>query len=165
MGPEPYSLAMVIAESMGQFAFRNVRIEATDIDEQDDFGKTIERGIYPDDQVQRIPSQMFSKYFVPADEPGYVRVVDKVRNAIHFQRHDLLSLKPVGEGFHLILCKNVLLHFQPEQRVKVIKMFHTALAPGGYFATEQTQKMPEELVPFFDQVTSEAQLFRKVERS
>ena len=163
MGPEPYSLAMTIAESMGHFSFRNVRIEATDIDEQENFGKTIELGIYPGDQLQRIPPEIFAKYFVPAEEKNCFRVIDSIRGAIRYQRHDLLSLKPIADGFHLIVCKNVLLHFQPEERTKVIKMFHSALAPNGYFATERTQEMPEELAHLFSLVSPEGHLYKKVE--
>jgi chemotaxis protein methyltransferase CheR len=80
-----------------------------------------------------------------------------------FQRHDLLSLREIGEGYALILCKNVLLHFQPAERVGVLKMFHRALAQGGLFATEQTQEMPADLAPLFARVTPDAPLFRKVE--
>jgi chemotaxis protein methyltransferase CheR len=60
------------------------------------------------------------------------------------------------------MCKNVLLHFSPQQRVDVIRMFHGALAPGGFFASEQTQKLPHELAGMFEQVTPDAQLFRKL---
>ncbi len=163
MGPEPYSLAIVLAESMGHFAFRNVHIEATDYEEQENFGKIIEMGVYPADQVQRIPPEIFSKYFVPAEQEGQFRIIDSIRQSIHFQKHDLLSLKPIGEGFHLIVCKNVLLHFQPAERTKVIRMFHSALAPGGYLATERTQEMPEELSGHFHQISPEGQLFEKME--
>jgi chemotaxis protein methyltransferase CheR len=44
-------------------------------------------------------------------------------------------------------------------------MFHRALCPGGFFATEQTQKMPRELAGLFEQVVSDGQLFRRVEGS
>jgi chemotaxis protein methyltransferase CheR len=61
------------------------------------------------------------------------------------------------------MCKNVLLHFQQAERIEVIRMFHRSLAPGGYFATEQTQKMPLELNNLFEQVASDGQIFKKVE--
>lgn len=162
MGPEPYSLAIVIAERMGQFMFRNVRIDATDIDEQDQFGKTIVAGLYPEEQLKRIPPELFQRYFMQADQPGEYRLVDEVRARVHFQKHDLLSLQPIGSSYHLIMCKNVLLHFQQQERIEVIRMFHAALAPGGFFATEQTQKLPDEIAGLFEQVSPEGQLFRKI---
>jgi len=41
-------------------------------------------------------------------------------------------------------------------------MFHRALAPGGFLATEQTQEMPPELAPLFQRVIHDGPLFRKV---
>ena len=163
MGQEPYSLAMVLAERMGKFSFGNLHIHATDIDESNLFEKIISAGEYPADQVKRMPQEVFTKYFRPAQTPSYFQLVDPIKTRVLFQRHDLLSLKPVGENFSLVLCKNVLLHFPPPARVAVIKMFHQTLASGGFFATEQTQKLPGEVSHLFQQVAADAQLFRKVD--
>lgn len=163
MGPEPYSLAIMFAENMGSFAFRNFHIDATDVDSSNLFGKIISEGVYKEDDLKRIPQEYFKKYFQPDAKSGCFKINDYIRSKVYYRRHDLLSLQPVGYGFSLVLCKNVLLHFQPPERVEVIKMFHSALAPGGYFATEQTQKMPEELEHLFERVTCDGQLYRKVE--
>ena len=162
MGPEPYSIAIVLRENMGPFLFRNVRIFATDIDESNRFGAIIARGVYAEEQVKRIPPELFGKYFSPNGGGGYFQISDEIRKAVIFQRHDLLSLEPIREEFGLIVCKNVLLHFAPEERVDVIKMFHRALSQGGYFVTEQTQKMPPEAAHLFRQVTNAGQLFQKL---
>jgi chemotaxis protein methyltransferase CheR len=162
MGPEPYSLAMIFAERMGPFAFHNFRLNASDLDGSGQFGPTIVSGVYPDADLERIPEPYRSKYFEKTDRAGCSRVVDGIRSRVHFEQHDLLSLKPVGEGFTLIVCKNVLLHFPAASRVQVIRMFHGALAPGGYLAMEQTQPMPEGLSGLFERVVCNAQLFRKV---
>ncbi len=164
MGPEPYTLAIVLAEAMGNFSFKNLVITATDIDETDTFGKIINDAKYKDEETKRIPDEIRKKYFHEDDEKhGSYRLVESIRDRIQFQKHDLLSLKSIGEGFSLILCKNVLLHFQPIERIEVIKMFHQSLAPGGLFATEHTQKMPDELSHMFKQIVPDAQLFQKVE--
>lgn len=163
MGPEPYSLAIMFAENMGQFAFRNLRIDATDLDVSSLFERIISEGVYPEGDLKRIPRELFKKYFRPSGKTGYFKIDDMVRSRVFYRRHDLLSLQPVGDGFSLVVCKNVLLHFQPAERVEVIRMFHKALAPGGFFATEQTQKLPREAACLFEQVTDDAQLFRKVE--
>ena len=67
---------------------------------------------------------------------------------IAFWQHDLLSLVPVREGLSLIVCKNVLLHFDESQRIEVLRMFHRALQPGGTLVMEHTQKLPDALAPF-----------------
>ena len=161
MGPEPYSLAITLAEKMSNFAFRNIHIDATDIDENENFGKTIETGVYPVEQLKSVPPEIFFKYFIPVEKEGHFRVIDTLRQSVHYKQHNLLSLKPLAIGYRLIICKNVLLHFSLDERIKVINMFHSALAPGGYFATEQTQELPEELAHLFVRVSNEGPLYLK----
>ena len=162
MGPEPYSMAIVLRENMGHMLFRNVKIYATDVDGSNLFGKIIGDGEYPGEQVRRIPKDIFARYFSPNGKPDHFVISEEIRKSVEYQKHNLLTLKPVRKGFGLIVCKNVLLHFNEEERINVIKMFHDALAEGGFFATEQTQKMPKELNGLFKPVMSNVQLFRKI---
>ncbi len=159
-GPEPYTLAMLLRERMSPFLFRNVRIHATDVDPA--FSARINDGVFPRREVQRISPHLFAKYFEPAVEPGCVRVVEELRARVDFSRHDLLSLVPLRQELSLIVCKNVLLHFEERQRTRVLRMFCDALRPDGLLAMEHTQKMPDELTDRFEPVTSHVQVFRKV---
>jgi len=161
MGPEPYTLAMLFRENMGHMYFRNLRINATDIDGSDLFKEIIEEGNYPWEQLERIPGEIFKKYFTKSQKDGYFTIVENIRKSIKYQKHDLLSLKPVGKDFGIIVCKNVLLHFNEYERINVIKMFHDSLIDGGYFVIEQTQKLPLEVEHLFERVVSNAQLFKK----
>ncbi len=163
MGQEPYTLASILAGRMGHFAFNNLRIDATDVESTGQFAQMIEAGLYPREELSRLPEGILEKYFEANGKPGCFRVVDKVRERVVFQCHDLLSFKEIGHDYSLVVCKNVLLHFRPSERVEVLKMFHRALAPGGLFVTEQTQEMPPELGPLFERVIPDGQLFRKVE--
>ncbi len=164
-GQEPYSLCILLAEALGHFAFNNLRIFASDLDDCEIFGPVITAASYPLDELQRMPPGILEKYFEPDSRPGHYRVCDAVRRCVTYRRHDLLSCEAIGAGFSLIVCKNVLLHFQPAERIQVIQMYHRALAAGGYFVTEQTQRLPSECAGLFDQVSTEAQLFRKRESS
>jgi len=161
-GPEPYSIAIMFRESMSHFMFRNLKIYASDIDTSSRFDEIIANGIYPEGEIKRIPSEIRKKYFSQNGQPGYYKISDEIKSRLTFTQHDLLSLTPVATDFNLIVCKNVLLHFKPAERVEVIKMYHDALVPGGFFVTEQTQKMPIEVVSLFEKVVGHSQLFRKV---
>jgi chemotaxis protein methyltransferase CheR len=163
MGQEPYTLSIMFSERMGHFAFNNLRIDATDVEGTGQFAQMIEAGLYPKEELTRLPTGILEKYFEPDGKPGHFRVIDKIRRRVAYQRHDLLSFQEIGHGYSLILCKNVLLHFQPPERIEVLRMFHRALAPGGFFATEQTQEMPRELAALFQRVVPDGPLFRKVE--
>jgi chemotaxis protein methyltransferase CheR len=163
MGQEPYTLSIMLAERMGHFAFDNLRIDATDVEGSGQFARMIEAALYPKDELSRLPEGILEKYFEPDGKAGYFRVIESIRRRVAYQQHDLLSFQEIGHGYSLILCKNVLLHFQPSERNDVLRMFHRALAPGGFFATEQTQEMPQELASLFQRVIPDGQLFRKVE--
>ncbi len=162
MGPEPYSLAIMLRESMGRFMFRNVRLFATDIDSSNLFEKIIADGVYPFEQVRRIPGEILGKYFEPLpDDPQSYVIREDVRACIHYQQHDLLTLDPIRKSFGLIVCKNVLLHFQHNERVRVYEMFHDALSDGGFLVNEQTQVLPDEVSHLFSPVVPNARIYRK----
>ncbi len=160
MGQEPYTLTILLAEFMGTFAFKNVQVLATDLDPNDQFGPIVEKAVYPFSELERIPADYFQKYF-ESHENNYWRLVDSIRNRVRFSKLDLLELKPIQDDISLIVCKNVLLHFQPSERISVIEMFYRSLMPHGLLVMEQTQKMPEELLVQFEQVVVDAQLYRK----
>lgn len=162
LGQETYTIAMIFAQKMNQFGFKNLRIDATDHDSANNFGDMVSAATYPIEELQRTPAELLDKYFEPADKSGHLRAVDHLRSRVSFQYHDLLSFKPVGFDYCLVVCKNVMLHFQYPERIKVFRMFHQALAPGGYLATENTQKLPQEVAHLFTQVTQDAQLYKRV---
>lgn len=162
MGMETYTFAILLAESMGKFALRNVKIYAVDIDNENvDFGKTVTQGVYHKDHLQRIPPELFDKYFSPADKEDHFVVCQELRNLVQFQKYDLLTLKQLRDDYSLIICKNVLLHFNYEQRVQVLTMYHNMLLKGGLLVMENTQQMPEELNPKFKKLVDFAQLHEK----
>lgn len=161
-GPESYTLAMLLRECMSEYVFRNVTIHATDIDTS--FAASVTGGVFPEQEVKRIPPEFLAKYFQPAAAAGCVEVVPELRAKVNFAHHDLLTLRPIREGLSLIVCKNVLLHFTEEQRVGVLQMFHRALRPDGLLVMEHTQKLPDGLKPFFQPVAAYSQVYRKLDR-
>jgi chemotaxis protein methyltransferase CheR len=161
-GQEAYTLAILFAEKMGYFGFKNLFIDASDYDRENRFGELVENAQYNYNELKRIPVELFGKYFENGSAPDCFKLVGKIRDAVHFMYHDLLSFKEFSGNYSLVVCKNVLLHFSPEQRVEVLKMFHRALAPGGYLTTEQTQKLPPEAAHLFEKVLSDAELYRRV---
>lgn len=162
MGQEPYSLSMILIDKIGNENFKQVEILATDIDESTKSEEQIREGSYAEAQIVRIPQDVFQNNFQPDMKDGYYKLNKEIRDSVTFMKHDLLSLIPPNKNFGLIVCKNVLLHFTAPQRVEVIKMYHEALAEGGYLALEQTQKLPNEVSHLFKPVVSSAQVFKKI---
>lgn len=159
LGQEPYTFAILLRESMGPMIFRNVTIHATDIEKT--YGPIIDRGVYEDDSLKRIPKDLFNKYFEPCDNENKYVITDEIKRRIEFKHHDLRDLNKIGDNFAGIICKNVLLHLKEQERIEVIKMFHSSLAKGGFFLTEQTQKMPERMDNLFKPLSSNTKIYQK----
>ncbi len=161
MGPEPFSLAILMREKMGAMTYRNVKIYSTDIDESNLFAEVIKNATYPWEQVKRIPESILGQYFEKDETVGYV-LSEEIRNRIIYSKHNLLHLKPIRSEFCAIVCKNVLLHFKEKERIEVLHMFYESLSEGGYLTTEQTQELPEECSKMFQQVDPNARVYRKL---
>jgi len=161
-GQEPYTFAIKLRENLGHFAFRRIKIFATDIDNTTGkFGERITKGVYPKEMVERVEKKILSTYFKPIDNGLNYQIVPEIKNVIEFKKHDLLSYKEIRRDFNIILCKNVLMHFRESQRTEVIKMFHRALEPNGYLAMEKTQSMPNGASNLFERVTEKGQIYKK----
>lgn len=160
-GQEPYTFAIMLAENMGKFAFRNLTFHTTDIDISNQFEEMIKQGIYIYEELQRIPPELFKKYFTNIGGDKY-QVDMNIRSRMQYHRHDLTTLNPIDNNYSLVLCKNVLLHLQHYQRVEVIKMFYNSLAEGGLLTMEQTQKLPDEVSHLFHPIVSNAQIYLKL---
>ena len=158
-GAEPYTLAIILREKLGKTAFGNVKIHATDLDPTGEFESIISNGIYPAEEIQRVPVDIQKKYF--EDQGSTYLICDEIKESITFKRHNLLTLKPIKTGFNLVLCKNVLLHFNASQRRDVLTMFHESLLDKGFFAIEQTQSIPSLLAHLFMKITAQTQIFQK----
>jgi len=65
LGQETWTIAMILAERMNQFGFKNLRIDATDYDSANRFGDVVSSACYPKDELRRTPSELLEKYFEP----------------------------------------------------------------------------------------------------
>jgi len=163
MGMETYTFAILLAENMGKFALRNVKIHAIDIDNENvDFGKTVTDGIYHKEHLQRIPPDLLNKYFSPTEKIDYYIINEDLRNLVTFKKYDLLTFQPLRNDYSIIICKNVLLHFNYQQRIDVLLMYHSMLLKGGLLVMENTQSMPEELTHLYKKLVNYAQLHEKI---
>ncbi len=163
-GEEPYSLAMVLAEHLGHFGFANLAIHATDHEESEfpQFREMIALGIYPELVLKTTPRpDLIRKYSRPAEKAGHVQIREEVRRHVLYERHDLLSYREIASDFSLVVCKNVLLHFQPPQQAEVVRMFHRALLPGGFLALDQAQRIPPDTDPLFENIAEGGFLYRR----
>lgn len=122
-GAEPYSVAIILDELTPG---RLHRIEATDIDPY--VLEKAREGRYPPEAVRHVGSRRLARYFT---RDGHTYVINEaLRRRVLFRRHDLLA-DPFGQGYDLILCRNVTIYFTREAQDRLNARLAQALAPGG----------------------------------
>lgn len=126
-GEEAYSLAILIAEAMGDHLGElNVRLFATDVDEEAiAFAR---RGIYSASALQDVSEHLRRRYFNFVE--GEYEVRKFLRNVVIFGQHDLAQRAPFPH-INLIFCRNVLIYFTPELQRRALQLFAFALHDGA----------------------------------
>jgi two-component system CheB/CheR fusion protein len=127
-GEEAYTVAMLLAEAIGEDAFRNrVKIYATDVD--DDALTLGRHAAYSQKQMEPVPEAYRERYFEPTDA-GFVFRKD-LRRCVIFGRNDLVQDPPISR-IDLLVSRNTLMYFTPETQARVLSNFYFALNDPGY---------------------------------
>jgi len=125
-GEEAYSLAIALLEA-GRTA-RGDRIAATDVS-----GRALERardGRYAPRALRRLTPELAERWFEPSGE--HRRVKDAVRALVSVERQNLVAdPAPAGGPFDAVVCRNVLIYFEPPTAAEVLYRLVGALRPGG----------------------------------
>ena len=127
-GEEAYTLAIVLAEAMGdRHRQLDIKIYATDIDE--DALLTARQALYRMDQLKDLPEVLLDRYFT-RDGQLY-RLRREIRRWCIFGRHNLVQDPPLSH-VDFLLCRNVLIYFKSDLQDRLLPRFHYAIREGGY---------------------------------
>jgi chemotaxis protein methyltransferase CheR len=129
-GEEPYSIAMTALEALQGRG--PVRVLATDIDTS--VLEKARQGIYPIDQLQKIPASRLKRFFLRGDgnNEGLARVKDELRQIVSFRRLNLLDESwPIRGRFDFVFCRNVMIYFDKPTQHAILKRIATRLEPDG----------------------------------
>ncbi len=130
-GEEAYSMAMTVADTFGGFG-HPVRIIASDLDTK--VLQTARAGRYKLESVARMSAQQVEKFFVhgKGGDAGFVQVRPELQKMISFQRTNLLdSIWPIREQLDSIFCRNVMIYFDKETQLAILKKFAPLLRSDG----------------------------------
>src|SRR5947209_7781367 len=154
-GEEPYSLAMLITEMLGEeLSDWSVKIFATDLDEAAiSFAR---RGVYTENLLKGMPTEYSSRFFEQT-EHGY-RIAKALRQMVIFGQQDLSRSAPFPR-IDLVLCRNVLIYFTPELQEYVLNQFAYSLAGGGYLFLGKAETV-RPLQTFYELVTKRWKVYR-----
>jgi two-component system CheB/CheR fusion protein len=156
-GEEAYSLAVLLADALGEERFRRtVKIYATDADAD---ALTIARHArYREkDIVEAFGEDRTERYF--EREGGFGTFRADLRRALIFGRHDLVQDPPISR-IDLGSCRNTLMYFTSEVQLNVLASLHFALVPGGYLFLGKSEALVSR-TQLFEVIDLRQRIFRK----
>jgi chemotaxis protein methyltransferase CheR len=133
-GEEPYTIAMILAESLAGVTFPPPYVLATDLS-----GGALaaaRRGIYGERSLRSTPEQYRERFFTRAGETYVLNGV--IKEMVEFRPFNLMSTPypgADGPGWDVIFCRNVTIYFKPESTKAVIRRFYETLGECGYLFT------------------------------
>ncbi len=159
-GEEAYSLAMVLAEVLGEEEFKTrVKIYGTDVDEE--ALAQARSASYTEKVVQDIPKELLDKYFEVVQDRYVFR--SDLRRVIVFGRHDLVQDAPISR-MDLILCRNTLMYFNAETQGRVLARLHFALNESGYLFLGKAEMLMLQS-KLFSPINLKFRIFTKVPKT
>lgn len=130
-GEESYSLGMLLAKKLGM---KKWEIFGSDINTE--VLDTARRGVYLMNRLENMEQDYLDKYCLKGvrSQDGYFRVDEKIRNKVTFDQVNLKSQLPKSLGiFDVIFLRNVLIYFDKETKLDIVRRVISALKPGGHF--------------------------------
>ena len=159
-GQEAYSLAMCLAEALGQDAFRQrVKIYATDVDEE--ALAAARQATYAGKELNGLPEGYLERYFEPINGK-YAFRKDLRRNVI-FGRNDLVQDAPISR-IDLLTCRNTLMYFNAETQARIVGRLGFALKPDGVLFLGKAEMLLNH-ADTFAPVDLKRRFFRKTTRA
>lgn len=144
-GQEAYSVAMLIREYFAELAEWDVKIVGTDLSHRviDD----AVRARYCRLQVNRgLPARLLVKYLKRDGDEW--EIAPALRSMCEFRYLNLCAPLPRLPVFDLVLLRNVLLYFTPQDRQAVFRNVHRQMDQGGYLVLGASEQAEDSTTSF-----------------
>jgi chemotaxis protein methyltransferase CheR len=128
-GPEPYSIAMVVAEFFGKMQGWDIKILATDLDTQ--CVATGKRGIYTTEQVSPVDEAMRKRWLVDIGNKQF-QVKQQLRDLVFFRQLNLMKDWPMKGLFDILFCRNVVIYFDKDTQRVIFRRYASLLEPESH---------------------------------
>ncbi|MEG0805253.1 MAG: protein-glutamate O-methyltransferase CheR [Lachnospiraceae bacterium] len=132
-GDEPYSLVMALSAHV---PLNQIKILATDLDKQ--VLDKARMGLYNEKSIASVPEEYKKKYFTKIGSS--YQISNEIKSRVEFKEHNLLK-DAYPTGYHLIVCRNVLIYFTEEAKDDVYRKFNKALAKDGVLFIGSTEQI------------------------
>jgi chemotaxis protein methyltransferase CheR len=155
-GEEPYSLAILVHEHLGEtLRSWDVQIHAIDVDDR--VLEDAKRAEYGPGQIGEVGADRRARYFTGQ---GRWRLAPEVQRLVRFHRRDVL-MDPPGAEYDCILCRNLLIYLDRPAQEAVFERFARALRPGGFLVLGRTEVFVGAGRAAFEVVDARERIYRR----
>jgi chemotaxis protein methyltransferase CheR len=137
-GEEAYSMAMVLADSMGVLPWD---VFGSDISAR--MLRRAQRGQYPMTRSELLPKDYLKRFCLKGQgtEEGTMLIDRSLRARVNFAQINLNRPLPQTGQFDVIFLRNVLIYFKPETKRDVVERVLQRLKPGGIFCIGHSESL------------------------
>ncbi len=157
-GEEPYTLAIIISELLGERCRRHaVQIIATDLNPE--ALEMARAGIYRQTAFKEMNEGVRDRYFTARGQ--HFEISTELRGMVCFEQRDVLTGAPPGDPLDLVSCRNLLIYMKSNLQDQLIKSFHQALRPQGLLFIGQSESLSFMGNSLFTAIDHYHRLFRR----
>jgi chemotaxis protein methyltransferase CheR len=157
-GEETYSLAILLERLVPDSAGWDITLLGTDI--HPGFLARAEQGVYGDWSFRGVRNDIKARYFDAAG-PGLLAVRPELKRRVRFAYFNLAEDADPGWRMDLIVCRNVLMYFDPESAAQALARLHRCLADDGWLALGAAETPLTAQGGFAKVASQHANLYRK----
>jgi len=137
-GEEAYSIAMVLADTLGDAAW-----EVTGSDISTRVLQRARQAHYPMERCRQIPQHYLKRFCLRGiDEQQGTLLVDRsLRGRVQFMQVNLNTALPRLAAFDVIFLRNVMIYFNGDTKRQVVARLIEQLKPGGFFCIGHSESL------------------------
>lgn len=137
-GEEVYTLAMVLAESLGRGDWD---VLGSDINSQ--VIATARLGMYPLERAKMLPREWLTKYCLKGvrSQAGNLLINPKLKARTRFEERNLKKPREDAKQFEIVFLRNVLIYFDLKTKQLVLDCLSRSIAPGGYLFISHVESL------------------------
>ncbi len=140
-GEEAYSLAILLTRMLPDWSDWAITVLGTDINPQ--ALHHAQQGVYGEWSFRSVPPWLKDRFFQPVT-PGRYRLIPQIRRMVTFVPLNLVrdpypSLLNNTNAMDVIVCRNVVMYFSPEQARRVLARLRLCLVEGGWLLGSPTE--------------------------
>ena len=130
-GKEPYSIAMVLRETIKDIDRWDVKILATDLDSN--VLHTAKEAIYPISRAEQVSADRRKRWMLvgTGERSSFIKIKKEIRDMVHFKQLNLTETWPMHGTFDCIFFRNVAIYFKRPTQVDILNRFADHLGKNG----------------------------------